>query len=163
MKKFNFLVPAVVMFFGVSNSSYSQNDDHEKHHPDEISETQQMNQENESNQMNSCSKGEDCPMKNNQGMMQSMGMKQGMMQGMMQGMGMMKNMGMMHSEKVELNVAEIDNGIIVKFSSKDANTINMLKNMGQKMKKMHPMMKGKMGNNMHQNMMGKNQGVMKNK
>lgn len=76
--------------------------------------------------------------------------KKPMAQGQMMGEScpMMKDpqMGAMHdlmqSGKIAVNVSEIDDGIIIKWTSADKETAKKLKAMGQNIKKMHTMMKG---------------------
>lgn len=54
--------------------------------------------------------------------------------------------GMMDTDKVELNVTDIDDGVVVKWTSSNKETVIRLQEMGQHMKTMHPMMNRHMDN-----------------
>jgi hypothetical protein len=113
--------PAVALFLSFSTYAFSEDQKHDEHHPEEGSAPQGEAAKplaTDQKQM----MGENCPM-----------MKDPQM-------GAMHDL--MHSGKIEVNVAEFDGGIIVKWSSTDKETAKKLKAMGQNIKKMHPMMKG---------------------
>jgi hypothetical protein len=126
----------LAMAIGFGYQTFAQNSDHQKHHPaaKEVVENDAGSGTRGTSGMNTCPMGaENCPM--------------------MQGgqMGMMHEL--MHGDKIDLNVTEIDDGIIIKWSSSDKEVAKKLKSMGLKMKTMHPMMKGHMGKALHQGMM----------
>lgn len=116
-------------------SAYSQDKDHDSHDPEEQQKKAMCAQGDASCQMQSMPGG-------------------AMMQG--GGMGMMR--GIMHNDKVEMNVANIDDGVIIKWTSKDKALVKSLQEMALRMKKMHlgqmPMGNGMMQGHM-MNQMGK--------
>lgn len=119
--------------FGWGYQAYSQGDDPKAHHPNAKVEDKT---DSESNMGDLCPDGmKSCPM-----MGQNCPMMQGDQAGMMH--------DLMHSDKVDLSVAEVDGGVTVKWTSSDKETAKKLKAMAQQMKKMHPMIKGPMGKDM---------------
>ncbi|MCB0362197.1 MAG: hypothetical protein KDD35_05730 [Bdellovibrionales bacterium] len=142
-----FLFSVLVVGFGLGYQAFSQDDDHKKHHPNAKAEGKT---DSKSDMGAMCPDGmASCPM-----MGEGCPMMQGEQAEMMH--------GMMHSDKVDLNVAEIDDGVIIKWTSNDKDVAKKLKAMAQQMKKMHPMMKGHMGNAMNQEMMKKKMQGMNN-
>jgi hypothetical protein len=125
------LLVGAVVSFGLRNQAFSQGQDYKQHHPNakvgmksDIHADGMCEDGTTSCQM----MGQECPM-----------MQDGQA-------GMMH--GLMHSDKVNLNVTEIDDGVIIKWTSSDKETAKKLKSMAQDMKKMQPMMKGHMDEGM---------------
>ena len=121
MKRHFFLVAAILL--GFNNLAFSQDQNHKEHHPDagDVPATTQRDvaiKPMAKGQM----MGENCPM-----------MKDPQM-------GAMHDL--MQSDKIAVNVSEIDDGIIIKWTSPDKETAKKLKAMGQNIKKLHTMMKG---------------------
>jgi hypothetical protein len=124
MKRHFFPAAAAALLLSFNSHAFSQDQSHDEHHPDagtapaatqRVEATEPM----APGQMMS----ENCPM-----------MKDPQM-------GAMHDL--MHSNKIAVNVAEVDGGIIIKWSSADKETAKKLKAMGQNIKKMHTMMKGR--------------------
>jgi hypothetical protein len=121
MKKHFF--PAAALFLSFNSHAFSQDQSHDEHHPDAgtapaATQRAEATKPMASEQM----MGENCPM--------------------MKDLQMGAMHDLMHSNKIEVNIAEIDGGIIIKWSSADKEAAKKLKAMGQNIKKMHNMMKG---------------------
>lgn len=121
MKKL--MVAVFTMFLGSSYQALSQSNAHEEHHP---------------------SAGSSAPQKPKPKANKPMGMNSGQMMGddcpMMKDPQMGEMHDLMHSGKVDVNVAEIDGGVIVKWSSADQEVAKKLQKMGKNIKSMHSAM-----------------------